>query len=94
MKLSTYACLAQLDQHQTCKLVMVSVEATLFFEDTSMIILYKNDRNVRFVLFTKTSSISVYALFTEGLFIHRYSYYIYIVFSQFIDSVLIYVYMM
>ena len=27
----------------------------LIFKDTSMLILYKNDRNVRFVLFTKTT---------------------------------------
>ena len=28
-----------------------------FFKDTSLLILYKNDRNVRFVLFTKTSTV-------------------------------------
>ena len=33
------------------------MEATLFFKDTLMLILYKNVRNVRFVLFTKTSNI-------------------------------------
>ena len=58
---STHACLAQLDQHQTCNPVMVSVVSSnptggnFFFLDTSMLILYKNARNVRFVLFTKTS---------------------------------------
>ena len=31
MKLSTHACLAQLDQHQTCKTVMVSVVRQLYF---------------------------------------------------------------
>ena len=40
---STHACLAQLDQHQTCNPVMVSVASL-------------NPRNVRFVLFTKTSN--------------------------------------
>ena len=30
--------------------------ATLVFKDTSMLILYKNVRNARFVLFTKTLS--------------------------------------
>ena len=42
----THVCLAQLNRHQTCKPVMVSVqlEATLFFQDTSMLILYKNGR--------------------------------------------------
>ena len=56
----TLACLAQLDRHQTCKPVMVSVVSSnptggnFIFLDTSMLILYKNDRNVRFVLFTKT----------------------------------------
>ena len=39
---SAHAYLAQLHQHQTCK--------------PAMLILYKNDRNVNFVLFTKTSS--------------------------------------
>ena len=52
--------LAQLDQHQTFKPVMVSVVSlsptggNLFFKDTLMLILYKNDRNV----FKKTSIIS------------------------------------
>ena len=60
---STHACLAQLDQHQTCKPVMVSVVSAnptggKFIFLTSMLILYKNDRNVRFVLFTKTSKVS------------------------------------
>ena len=60
---STHACLAQLDQHQTCKPVMVSVVSSnptggnFIFLDTSKLILYRNDRNVRFVLFTKTSSV-------------------------------------
>ena len=40
--------------------VQIPLEATLFFLDTSMLILYKNDRNVRFVLFTKTSMINVH----------------------------------
>ena len=59
---STHAYLAQLDQHQTCKPVMVSVVSSnptggnFIFKDTSMLILYKNDRDVRFVLFTKTSN--------------------------------------
>ena len=35
--------------------VQIPLEATLFFKDTLMQILYKNARNVRFVLFTKTS---------------------------------------
>ena len=59
---STHICLAQLDQHQTCKPVMVSVVSSsptggnfIFFKYTLMLILYKNVRNVRFVLFTKTS---------------------------------------
>ena len=62
LKLSTHACLAQLDQHQTCKPVMISVVSSsptggnfIFFK---MLVLYKNYRNVRFVLFTKTSTIS------------------------------------
>ena len=45
---STHVCLAQLDWHQTCKPVMFSCE----FNSHSMLILYKNVRNVRFVLFT------------------------------------------
>ena len=59
---STHASLAQLDQHQTYKPVMVSVVSSnptggnFIFLDTSMLILYKNDRNARFVLFTKTSN--------------------------------------
>ena len=63
---STHACLAQLAQLQTCKLVKVSGVSSnpaggnfiyfIFFKDTSMLILYKNDRNVRFVLSTKTSN--------------------------------------
>ena len=62
MKLSTHACIAQLDQHQTCKLVMVSVVSFsptggnfIFFYDISMLILNKNDINVKFIIFTKTS---------------------------------------
>ena len=57
---STHACLAQLDQHQMCKPVMVSsvssspTEGNFIFKDNSMLILLKNVRNVRFVLFTKT----------------------------------------
>ena len=56
---STHACLAQLDRHQTFKPMMVSIMISgptggnFFFLDTSMLILYKNDRNVRFVLYTK-----------------------------------------
>ena len=55
---STNACLAQLDQHQTCKPVMVSVVSSnptggnFISQDTLMLILYKNGR---FVLFTSTS---------------------------------------
>ena len=57
---SSHACLAQLDRYQTCKPVMISVVNlspagdNFIFWDTSMLILYKNVRNVRFVLFTKT----------------------------------------
>ena len=57
---SPHVCLAQLDRHQTCKPVMVRVVSSnpaggnfIFLK----LILYKNDRNVRFVLFTKTSMI-------------------------------------
>ena len=63
---STHACLAQLDQHQTYKPVMVSVVSSnptgdnFIFLNTSMLILYKNDRKVRFVLFTKTSNTRPY----------------------------------
>ena len=48
--------------HQTCKPVIISVVSSnptggnFNFLDTSIVILYKNDRNVRFVLYTKTSS--------------------------------------
>ena len=43
---STHACLAQLNQHQTCNPVMVSDvssnhTSSNFFKDTSMLILYK-----------------------------------------------------
>ena len=49
LKLSTQACLAQLDQHQTCKPVMVSVVSSssnptggnTIFLDTSMLIFTK-----------------------------------------------------
>ena len=50
----THVYLAQLDTHQTSKPVMVScefncpLEATLFFA-------FKTPRNIRFVLFAKTS---------------------------------------
>ena len=33
----------------------IPIGDNFIFEDISMVILYKNDRNVRFVLFTKTS---------------------------------------
>ena len=65
---STHACLAQLDQHQTCKPVMVSVVSSnptggnfniLRHLDANFV---QNDRNVRFVLLTKTSCISVFYL--------------------------------
>ena len=56
---STHACLAQLDQHQACKPVMVSVISSNPTGDTSMLILYKNDRNVRFLLFTKTLTVAI-----------------------------------
>ena len=47
--------------------VQIPLEATLFFKDTSMHILYKNARNVRFVLFTKTSiaAKNFYVMWTE-----------------------------
>ena len=54
---STHACLAQLDQHQTCKPVMVIVVSSnptggnFILLNISMLILYKNDRNVRFCVF-------------------------------------------
>ena len=61
---STHACLAQLDQYQTCKLVMVSVLSSnptggnfIFLRPLNANFV-QNDRNVRFVLFTKTSSVS------------------------------------
>ena len=49
-----------MDRHQTCRPVKVSCEfnhagGNFIFLRTSMLILYKNDRKVRFVLFTKTS---------------------------------------
>ena len=74
---STHVCLAHSDRHQTCKSVMVScefnfkLEATLFLKDTSMLILYKHVRNVKFVLFTKTSYVYSYRGF------YPLSYYIY-----------------
>ena len=58
---STHVCLAQLDQHQTCIPVMVSVLSSsptggnfIFLRHlkANLANLYKNDRNVRFVLFT------------------------------------------
>ena len=48
---STHACLAQLDQHQTCKPVMVSVVSSN--PTGGNFIFLKTPRNVRFVLFTK-----------------------------------------
>ena len=60
---STHACLAQLDQHQTCKPVMVSVVSSNptggnfnFLRHFDANFVQKSDRNARFVLFTKTSS--------------------------------------
>ena len=67
---SKHACLVQFDQHQTCKPVMVRVVSsnpTGFFKDTSMLITFKNDRNVRFVLFTKTSNMSI----NFGMYVHQ-----------------------
>ena len=61
---STHVCLAQLDRHQTCKPVMVSCDFNshwrqlYFFKDISMLILYRNVRNVKFMLFSKTSNVS------------------------------------
>ena len=59
---STHACLAPLDQHQTCKPVMVSVVSSnpsggnfIFLRHLDANFVKKNARNVRFVLFTKTS---------------------------------------
>ena len=58
----------QLDKHQTSKPVMVRCEFNSHwrqpyffaetFYDTLMPILYKNVRNVRFLLFTKTSYVT------------------------------------
>ena len=59
----THVCLVHLERHQTCKQVMVSIVSSsarggnFIFLDTSMLILYKNVRNVRFMLFTKSSNI-------------------------------------
>ena len=50
---STHACLAQLDQHQTCKPVMVSAVSSSPTGGNFIFLrhfdahLYKNDRNVR-----------------------------------------------
>ena len=55
---STHVCLAQLDQHQTCKSVMVSVVSSS--PTRGSLILYENDRDVRFVLFTRTSIVYCY----------------------------------
>ena len=58
-----HACLAQLDQHQTCQPVMVSVVSSnptggnFIFLRHLNVNFVQNDRNVRFVLFTKTSNI-------------------------------------
>ena len=53
--------LAQLDKHQTSKPVMVSVSSIPtkdnFIFATSTVILYKNVRNLRSLLFTKTSNV-------------------------------------
>ena len=71
LKLSTHVCLAQLDQHQTCKPVMVSVVSSnptgsniIFLRhlDANFV---QNDRYVSFVLFTKTSNVMSQSSFSH-----------------------------